>query len=84
MTIKKHSISRKELSDSFSARLKQAINAQGTALHVVACDTGISRSTMEGYVRGYTLPNALLLVTLAEYLHVSVDWLLGRKGGVMF
>ena len=82
--IKKTAISREEISDVFSSRLKQAINAQGTALRVVAHDTGISRSTMEGYVYGYTLPNTLLLVTLAEYLHVSIDWLLGRKGGVMF
>lgn len=38
---------------------------------------GVGRSAVTSWVNGERLPNAELLVIIAEKCHASVDWLLG-------
>ncbi len=41
--------------------------------------TGISITSLSAYERGYYLPTLENLCTLADYFHVSLDVLVGRK-----
>ena len=44
----------------------------------LAGDLGIPVSTLGGYVQGTSEPDFHILVIIAEYFHVTTDYLLGR------
>jgi transcriptional regulator with XRE-family HTH domain len=50
----------------------------------VAKDTGIARSTLADILRGGRKINASQLLKLSEYFGVSVDYLMGKVGTVVF
>ena len=53
---------------------------QGTSPNAVCKAIGLSNAAATGWKSG-TLPKADVLVKLADYLNVSVDYLLGRSDG---
>lgn len=53
---------------------------QGTSPNAVCKAIGLSNATATGWKNG-TLPKADVLVKIADVLHVSVDYLLGRTDG---
>ena len=46
----------------------------------VAEATGIDQKTLSNYETGKTQPDARALVALADFFHVSIDYLIGRTG----
>ena len=40
--------------------------------------TGIDQKTLSNYETGKTQPDAKALIALADFFHVSIDYLLGR------
>ena len=44
----------------------------------VAAATGIDQKTLSNYETGQTQPDARALVALADFFHVSIDYLVGR------
>ena len=44
----------------------------------VSAATGIDQKTLSNYETGKTQPDARALVALADFFHVSIDYLVGR------
>lgn len=63
----------------FARRLRQAIEKSGLSVKQVAASIYVDRTTVYYYQQGVRLPGAMSLRLLADVLHVSVDWLLGRE-----
>jgi len=64
---------------NFSNRLRNLIEERNLTQKRVANDLNIAPSTMGGYVQGSSEPDFDTLKKLAEYFHVSTDYLLGVK-----
>ncbi len=67
--------------ESFPSKLKKARQNTGFTQREVAKELTISKSTIASYEMGRTQPDIEMLGTLADFYEVSVDWLLGTKGG---
>ena len=63
----------------FAKRLRQAIEKSGLSVKQVAASIYVDCTTVYYYQQGVRLPGAMNLRLLADVLHVSVDWLLGRE-----
>lgn len=44
----------------------------------VAAATGIDQKTLSNYETGKTNPDSIALIRLADFFHVSIDYLVGR------
>lgn len=64
-------------SDRFSKSLKEIMKRVGKTQAAVAKEIGIDRSAMTRYYQGRNLPNADILINLANCLGVSIPTLLG-------
>ena len=62
----------------FSDRLKCLRERRGDTLAEVAAALSVSRQSIHQWEKTETFPNADKLAALADYLDVSVDYLLGR------
>ena len=58
-------------------RLEEIITKRGLERKKVAHDLGIERRTFDNYVNEITSMNSEIIKKLAQYLHVSTDYLLG-------
>lgn len=67
--------------EGFASKLKKTRNNSGFTQEEVEKETGIPRSTLAGYEIGRTQPDLETLGILADFYGISVDWLLGTKGG---
>ncbi len=67
--------------ETFANKLKKARRDSGFTQDEVEKETKIPRSTLAGYEIGRTQPDLETLGILADFYEVSVDWLLGTKGG---
>lgn len=67
--------------EGFSSKLKKARENTGFTQREVAKETGISHSTIANYETGRTEPDIENLGTLADFYGVSIDWLIGTRGG---
>ena len=67
--------------EGFPTKLKKARENKGLLQSDVEEITGLKRSTLSGYEIGRTQPDIETLGILADLYEVSVDWLLGTKGG---
>lgn len=65
----------------FPSRMRHARNNTGFTQREVAKETGISQPNIARYERGTLQPDIEKLGTLADFYNVSVDWLIGTKGG---
>ena len=59
-------------------RIKAAVRMKGVMQCELAKAVGISNSMISHYIHGRSLPSAAVLIKMADYLGVSIDWLLGR------
>ncbi len=67
--------------ESFCSKLKKARQNTGFTQREVAKETQISQATIANYETGRTEPDLENLGILADFYGVSVDWLLGTRGG---
>ena len=67
--------------EGFPSKLKQAREKTGFTQREVAKETKIPNSTLANYETGRTQPDLETIGILADFYGVSVDWLLGTRGG---
>lgn len=65
----------------FPSRIKKARNNTGLTQREVASETGIPLSTIAKYETAKLQPDLEKLGILADFYDISVDWLIGTKGG---
>lgn len=63
----------------FTERFSTYIQSKGISAYSIAKQTGISQGLMNEYKNGIKLPTIVNLVKIADYLGVSIDYLLGRS-----
>lgn len=59
-------------------RLAELCEKTGTKHQTLADYLGLNRSTVTHYVAGRTEPDIATLIKIADFFHVSVDYLVGR------
>ncbi len=62
----------------FKDRIFPLLKTRGITQYRLACDCGLQQSAISKWKHG-KLPKAETLVLLADYLHCSADYLLGRS-----
>ena len=67
--------------ESFPSKIKKARNDTGFTQKEDEKETGIKQSTLTKYENGRLEPDLEKLGILADFYGVSVDWLLGTRGG---
>lgn len=60
-------------------RLAELCEKTGTTHQVLADYLGLNRTTVSHYVSGRNEPDINTLIRIADYFHVSVDYLVGRE-----
>lgn len=65
--------------DEFWARVDYIIRMKGVTLYEVAEALGITRNTLYASRSRGSLPSIRTMVSIADYLGVSMDYLLGRS-----
>lgn len=65
--------------NSFSSRLKKIRKEKNLTQLNLANDLGYSRSTIANYEQETRLPSSDVLIRIADYFNVSIDYLLGRS-----
>lgn len=68
-------------SEGFASKLKKARQNTGFTQREVAKETGITQSVLARYETGKLEPCIEVIGILADFYEVSVDWLIGTKGG---
>ena len=63
----------------FCENLKKIRKSKGLSQEQLACELNVVRQTISKWEKGYSMPDAELLVRLADVLEVSVSDLLGSK-----
>lgn len=61
----------------FHKRLRNLIEENDITQKKLAADLNIAASTVSSYVQGVREPDFSILLRLADYFHVSTDYLLG-------
>lgn len=67
--------------EGFAGKLKKAREETGFTQREVSREMKIPQSTLANYEVGRTQPDLETIGLLADFYEVSVDWLLGTKGG---
>lgn len=67
--------------ETFSQKLAQARLDAGYTQRQVASILNLKQATIASYEIGRTQPDIETLGKLADFYAVSVDWLMGTKGG---
>lgn len=67
--------------ESFPSKLKKARKDTGFTQIEIEKELNIPRSTLSNWEIGRTQPDIESLGILADFYEVSVDWLIGTKGG---
>lgn len=67
--------------ESFPSKLKKARNNTGLTQREVAKEVNLPQSTIAKYETGKLEPSIETLGILADFYEVSLDWLVGTKGG---
>lgn len=67
--------------ESFPSKLKKARKNTGFTQIEIEKELNIPRSTLANWEIGRTQPDIESLGILADFYGVSVDWLIGTKGG---
>lgn len=65
--------------EKFIERLKALRAEKKLTQAQLAKETGLSQSAIAYWERGQRIPNAIAIITLARYFHVTTDYLLGEK-----
>lgn len=67
--------------EGLPSKLKKARYDTGFTQREVSKETNIPQPTIARFEKGDRLPDPEKLAILADFYGVSVDWLLGTKGG---
>lgn len=67
--------------ESFPSKLRKARKDTGFTQIEIEKELNIPRSTLANWEIGRTQPDIESLGILADFYEVSVDWLIGTKGG---
>lgn len=67
--------------EGFPSKLKKARIDTGFTLREIGKELNMPYSTIANYETGRTQPDIETLGILADFYGVSVDWLIGTKGG---
>ena len=67
--------------EGFASKLIKAREKTGFTQREVSKETNIPRSTIANYELGRTQPDIENLGILADFYGVSLDWLIGTRGG---
>lgn len=65
----------------FKDRINYLFNGRGLSVRGLAAELGISTPTLSRYLSGSHAPDLPYLLIIADYFHVSIDWLLGIEDG---
>ncbi len=65
-------------------RIKEALERSGMKQADLVRKTGISKSTISGYLSGRYTPRQNSVYLMAEALNVDVDWLMGFENNAKF
>ena len=60
-------------------RINELANKRGKSLQRIAIDLGLGQSYFYNMKYFKTSPSADMIVKVADYFHVSIDYLLGRE-----
>jgi transcriptional regulator with XRE-family HTH domain len=66
-------------SDNFSTRIRELRTREGLSQKAIAGIAGIDARSIRRFEAGIGLPNLAVLLPLAEYFKVSMDYLIGRS-----
>ena len=66
--------------ETFSQRLKELRLERKLLQQELAKELFVSKSTVSGWEVGRNQPSYELLIEIADYFDVTVDYLIGRKG----
>lgn len=64
--------------DNFPSRLKQLRQSSGLTLEQLGNNIGSTKSTLSNFENGNKNPSLEILINLADYFNVSIDYLAGR------
>ena len=67
--------------EDFPTRLRGLREKQGKSRRVVSELCGLHPEAVRRYERGESQPTLESLAALADYFHVSIDYLIGRAAG---
>lgn len=67
--------------ESFPSKLKKAREETGMTQREVAAEIRLPQSTIAKYETGKLEPSIETLGKLSDFYNVSLDWLIGTKGG---
>lgn len=67
--------------EGFASKLKKAREKTGFTQREVSKETGIPQSTIAKYETQALEPSIETLGILADFYGVSIDWLIGTRGG---
>lgn len=67
--------------EAFPSKIKKAREETGFTQREVAKEVKLPQSTIAKYETGKLEPSLETLGILADFYNVSVDWLLGTRGG---
>lgn len=65
--------------DSLGASFKKVRTEKGLTQKQVADGIGITEQSYQRYEYGRIVPSAIVLIALADYFDVSLDYLVGRS-----
>ena len=65
--------------DKLAIRLKELREERGLSQMAAGTALGVSRSTIAGYETKGREPYVHMLITMADFYDVSIDYLVGRK-----
>ena len=61
--------------ETLGERIKMMMKVRNTSTNEISHDLGVSRQTIHSWTNDRIKPNGNNLNNLADYLHVSVEWL---------
>lgn len=62
----------------FPERLKELRQSNNLTMDMLGKEIGSTRGTISNFENGYKKPSLDILVRLADYFNVSIDYLIGR------
>ena len=69
---------------SFSSRLKELRTNKNITMDKLGKDIGVTRATISNFENGQRKPSLDVVIKLADYFQVSIDYLVGRTDDPTF
>lgn len=69
---------------SFASRVKELRTSKGLTMEQLAKEIGSTRATISNFENGQRKPSLDMVIKLAEYFQVSLDYLVGRTDDPTF